>query len=87
MPVTPALLVRRALLPVAAAALLAGCRDREPAPESPLSTDSSLAQDLAMARRDGPGPMVFNDAPLDATAPAASSARAPAPAPPRTRLP
>ena len=78
MPDFPARLARRVVLPLAVVALFAGCRD-EAAPESPLATDSALARDLEMAQRDVAGPMVFNDAPLDAPAPAAPSATTPAP--------
>jgi hypothetical protein len=67
---------RRVLLPAAALLLAVGCRDRESAPP----VDSTLAQDLAMAQRPGTGPMVFNDAPIDANA-----AAAPAPAVPTRR--
>ena len=63
---------RRALLPVAALLLAAGCRERAPAPP----TDSALAQDLALAQRPGTGPVVFNDAPIGASA-AAPAAAAP----------
>ena len=76
----------RALLSLASAFILAaGCRDRAVTP----AVDSSLAQDIAMAQRDGPGPVVFNDAPLDAPAPAARAAARPSPrpAPPRATAP
>jgi hypothetical protein len=63
--------------PFVAAVLAAGCRDRTPAP----AADSSLVQDLAMAQRAGPGPEVFNDAPVGRTAPAAPAPAAPAPRP------
>ncbi len=64
-----------AALALATALLLsAGCRDRAPAP-----VDSSLAQDLALAQREGPGQAVFNDAPLGGAAPAAPTRAAPAP--------
>jgi hypothetical protein len=79
---------RRALVPLVTLALLAGCRDRG----AQVSTDSSLAQDLAMAQRPGTGPVVFNDAPIGASAPASRSPAAPSPRPepprvstPRTR--
>ena len=64
------------LLPAAALLLAVGCRDREPAPPS----DSSLAQDLALAQRPGTGPVVFNDAPIGA-----NTAASPAPAAPTRR--
>ena len=66
-------LPRRALVPLAALLLAAGCRDRAAAPPA----DSVLAQDLALAQRAGTGPVVFNDAPLDAKAPAAPTPAAP----------
>ena len=66
-------LARRALTPAAALLLAVGCRDRAPAP----AADSSLAQDLALAQRPGGGPVVFNDAPLGASAPAAPAPAAP----------
>ncbi|HUQ45076.1 MAG TPA: glycine zipper 2TM domain-containing protein [Gemmatimonadaceae bacterium] len=68
-----------------AVVLMAGCRDRTPAP----SVDSALAQDLAMAQREGPGPAVFNDAPIGAAAPAARAPARPAPRPepPRASAP
>jgi hypothetical protein len=77
------------MLPVAALVLLAGCQDRTAANEGPLAADSSLARDLALAQRNGPGPVIFNDAPLDAPAPASPAAAAPAPrsAPPRATAP
>lgn len=61
----------------------AGCRDR-----TPPAADSSLAQDLAMAQRPGPGPEVFNDAPIGAAAPAAPAPASPTPRPepPRTSV-
>lgn len=65
---------RRALVPVVALLLAAGCRDRATAPPA---ADSSLAQDLALAQREGSGPMVFNDAPVGAKAPAAPAPAAP----------
>jgi len=75
----------RLLVPLVAAVLAAGCRDRTPAP----SADSSLVQDLAMAQRAGPGPEVFNDAPVGGAAPAApAKARpTPRPEPPRASAP
>jgi hypothetical protein len=77
-------LTRRSLISVAALALLAGCRDRSPAP----ATDSSLAQDLAMAQRPGAAPSVFNDAPVAAKAPTPAAATpAPRPAPARSKAP
>ena len=78
-------LARRSLVPLAALALLAGCRDRG----TPASADSSLAQDLAMAQRPGAGPAVFNDAPVGASAPAtrAPAASTPKPNPPRASAP
>jgi hypothetical protein len=75
----------RIALPLAAAlAFATGCRDKAP----PVA-DSSLAQDLAMAQRAGPGLEVFNDAPLGAPAPAAPAAARPTPrpAPPRASTP
>ena len=72
-------------LPLATALVLAsGCRDK-----APPAADSSLAQDLAMAQRAGPGPEVFNDAPLGAPAAAAPAAARPTPRPepPRTSTP
>ena len=71
--------------PLATALVLAsGCRDK-----APPAADSSLAQDLAMAQRAGPGPEVFNDAPLGAPAAAAPVAARPTPRPepPRTSTP
>ncbi len=76
----------RALLSLASTlALAVGCRDRPVTP----AVDSSLAQDIALAQRDGPGPEVFNDAPVGAVAPAArATARpAPRPMPPRATAP
>ncbi len=61
-------------MPMAALLLAAGCRDRAAA--SPAA-DSSLAQDIALAQRPGTGPMVFNDAPIGAKAPAAPTPAAP----------
>lgn len=87
--VTASRLARRAVMPIAALALLAGCRDKSATPaDSSLATDSTLSKDLAMAQRSGTGPMVFNDAPVGATAPA-PSAGAPAPRrePPRATAP
>jgi hypothetical protein len=71
--------------PLVALLLAAGCRDRAPAP----AVDSSLAQDLAMAQREGAGPAVFNDAPVGGTAPTAPAAARPTPRPepPRTSTP
>ena len=66
-------LPRRLLLPAAALLLAAGCRDRAPAPP----VDSSLARDLALAQQPGTGPVVFNDAPIGANAPAAPAPAAP----------
>ena len=57
-------IARRSLVPLAALALFAGCRDRA---TSAPPVDSSLTQDLAMAQRPGSGPAVFNDAPVGAT--------------------
>lgn len=79
---------RAAAVAVVALAMAVGCRDRTAAP----TTDSSLAQDLAMAQRGGVvGPVVFNDAPAGANAPASRSPAAaqPKPEPPRvaTRTP
>jgi hypothetical protein len=75
----------RIALPLATALVFAtGCRDK-----APPAADSSLAQDLAMAQRAGPGPDVFNDAPLGAPAAAAPAAARPTPRPepPRTSTP
>jgi hypothetical protein len=75
----------RVVLPLATAlAFAAGCRDK-----APPAADSSLAQDLAMAQRAGPGPDVFNDAPIGGTAPAAPAAARPTPRPepPRASTP
>ena len=63
--------------PLVAAVLVAGCRERTRAPD----VDSALAQDLAMAQRPGPGPEVFNDAPIGGTAAAAPAAARPTPRP------
>lgn len=74
------------LLPAfAVLALFAGCREKAPV----ASTDSSLARDLEMAQRTTPGPMVFNDAPVGASAPASAAKGAPTrrPEPPRARTP
>jgi hypothetical protein len=72
----------RIALPLATALVFAtGCRDKAP----PVA-DSSLAQDLAMAQRAGPGPAVFNDAPPGAPAPAAPAAARPAPRPEPPRV-
>jgi hypothetical protein len=79
-------LIRRSIAPLVALTLLAGCRDRTPAPV----TDSSLAQDLALAQRPGSAePMVFNDAPLAASTPAskAPAAATKRPDPPRVSSP
>lgn len=46
----------------ASLALAAGCRDKAPA-----TTDSALAQDLALAQRSGVAPTEFNDAPSGGT--------------------
>lgn len=80
---------RRALVPVAALALLAGCRDRASAPDTTVATDSSLARDLAMAQRNVAAPLVFNDAPVGGEAPAsrAPAAAAPRHEPPRVAAP
>lgn len=79
-------LSRRALVPAAALLMAAGCRDRAAAPPA---TDSSLARDIALAQREGTGPMVFNDAPVDAKTPAAPAPAAPAKRnePPRVSAP
>jgi len=82
--------LRRALVPVAALALAAGCRDRGASRDTTLAVDSSLAQDLAMAQRDAAAPMVFNDAPVGGAAPTAPAPAAPAPrqhTPPRASAP
>ncbi|MCY7378915.1 MAG: hypothetical protein LH467_06185, partial [Gemmatimonadaceae bacterium] len=65
--------------------LVVGCRDRVAKP----AVDSSLAQDIALAQREGPGPDVFNDAPLIGTASAAPAAARPTPRPqpPRATAP
>ena len=81
-------LSRVALSPLALAtafALAAGCRDRTSTP----AVDSTLAQDLAMAQRAGPGPAVFNDAPVGGIARAAPAAARPTPRPepPRASAP
>jgi hypothetical protein len=60
-------------MPAVVLLLAAGCRDRAPAPPA----DSALAQDLALAQRPGTGPVVFNDAPIGANAPAAPAPAAP----------
>ena len=76
----------RSALPIALVfALAAGCREGADAPP----VDSTLAHDLAMAQRSGPGPEVFNDAPLGAPAPAAPAAARPTPRPepPRAAAP
>jgi hypothetical protein len=75
-------LALRFLPAIAALALMAGCRDKAPA-----ATDSSLSRDLEMAQRSDPGPMVFNDAPVGAPAPASAAPGAPTrkPEPPRAR--
>jgi hypothetical protein len=62
-------------------AVATGCRDRAEAPP----VDSSLAQDLVLAQREGPGPVVFNDAPVGASAPAAPVPARTAPSPRTTR--
>jgi hypothetical protein len=83
MPARPRTL--RVALPLATALVLAaGCRDK-----APPATDSSLAQDLALAQRAGPGPEVFNDAPVGGPAPAAPAAARPTPRPepPRASAP
>lgn len=78
---------RQRTLRVLASALIlvAGCRDRVATP----AVDSSLAQDIALAQREGPGPDVFNDAPLGGTASAAPAAARPTPRPqpPRATAP
>jgi hypothetical protein len=72
----------RVALPLAASLVFAtGCRDKAPPP-----ADSSLAQDLAMAQRAGPGPEVFNDAPLGSPAAAARAAARPTPRPEPPRV-
>jgi hypothetical protein len=78
-------LVPRFLPAVAALALMAGCRDKTPV----VSADSSLTRDLELAQRTTPGPMVFNDAPAGAPAPASAAPAAPkrSPEPPRARAP
>jgi hypothetical protein len=70
---------------VMALAFAAGCRDRADAPV----VDSSLAQDLVLAQREGPGPVVFNDAPEGAAKPAAAAPARPTPQPrpPRASAP
>lgn len=73
--------LRTALPALALAAAFSACRGHDAAPVA----DSSLAQDLAMAQRAEPGPLVFNDAP--ATSAAAPSARGAAPKPVRRQAP
>jgi hypothetical protein len=70
----------RAGFALAALLLASACREKAPAP-----TDSALAQDLALAQRNVSGPVVFNDAPVGATAPARPAPAAPVkrPEPPR----
>ncbi len=77
-------LLLRPIVFVAALALAAACREKAPA-----ATDSSLAQDLAVAQRGGVSPTVFNDAPIGGTAPAGRAAGAPTrkPQPPRANAP
>lgn len=74
----------RTLTLLAGLALAAGCRKDA----APAGTDSSLAQDLALAQRNV-APMVFNDAPIGGTAPAGPAAGAPSPrpSPPRASAP
>ena len=70
---------------LAASLLAAACREK-----TPVATDSTLAQDLAMAQRAGAaGPTVFNDAPLGGSATASRAPGAPAhrPGPPRAKAP
>ena len=77
--------LRRLLVPAAALALLAGCGDHRAASDTTAAAgDSALARDLALAQRNDPGPMVFNDAPVGAAAPATP---APATATPRREPP
>ena len=78
---------RWSLRPIAFVALItlaAACREKAPA-----VTDSSLAQDLAVAQRGGVSPTVFNDAPIGGTSPAGRAAGAPTrqPQPPRANAP
>jgi hypothetical protein len=83
-------LARRALVPVTALALIAGCRDRAATPDnSALSTDSALARDIALAQRNDAGPLIFNDAPVGAAASASPATGAPTPRrePPRASAP
>lgn len=82
----PHLYRQRTLRVLASALMLAvGCRDRVATP----AVDSSLAQDIALAQREGPGPDVFNDAPLGGTAATAPAAARPTPRPqpPRATAP
>jgi hypothetical protein len=79
--------IRQTLRPIALVAVVAfasACRDKTPA-----ASDSSLAQDLAMAQRGDVTPTVFNDAPIGGSAPAARAAGAPTPKPqpPRASAP
>lgn len=72
------------LLAVSGMLAIGACRERAPA-----ATDSSLAQDLAMAQRTDVMPTVFNDAPLGGSAASAPQRAAPTPKPepPRARTP
>lgn len=81
----PRHLASRLLPALAALALLGGCRDKAPV----ASGDSSLMRDLELAQRTTPGPLVFNDAPVGARAPASTTSGAPTrrPEPPRARAP
>ncbi len=79
---------RQSLRPIAFLAIVAlssACREKAPA----AATDSSLAQDLAMAQRNAVTPTVFNDAPLGGSVQAerVPNAPAPKPQPPRANKP
>ena len=66
-------------------AFAAGCHDRT----SVATTDSAMARDLELAQRSAPGQMVFNDAPVNAPAPASPAPAAPTknPSPAQARTP
>ncbi|MEO8337362.1 MAG: glycine zipper 2TM domain-containing protein [bacterium] len=81
------ILSRRSLRPIvflAIVALASACREKAPSP-----TDSSLAQDLAMAQRNAVTPTVFNDAPIGGSVQAerVPDEPTPKPQPPRARTP
>ncbi|MEO5818458.1 MAG: glycine zipper 2TM domain-containing protein [Gemmatimonadaceae bacterium] len=78
---------RQTLRPIAffaVVALASACQEKAPA-----ATDSSLAQDLAMAQRNAVTPTVFNDAPLGGSVQAerVPNAPTPKPQPPRANTP